>query len=70
MIQEIMPFFRLPVQALQDEMIPDRCFKDNNREIFNVQDKSLSAFRGLTSDLVAKYKELMSGQRSTRTLPL
>ena len=70
MIQEIMPFFRLPVQALQDEMIPDQCFKDNHREIFNVQGKSLSAFRGLTPDLVAKYKELMSGQRSTRILPL
>ncbi len=70
MIQEIMPFFRLPVQALQDEMIPDQCFKDNHREIFNVQGKSLSTFRGLTPDLVAKYKELMSGQRSTRILPL
>jgi radical SAM superfamily enzyme YgiQ (UPF0313 family) len=70
MIQEIMPFFRLPVQALQDEMIPDQCFKDNYREVFNVQDKSLSTFRGLTSELVAKYKELMSGQRSTRILPL
>lgn len=70
MIQEIMPFFRLPVQALENEMIPDQCFKDNNREIFNVQGESLSAFRGRISDLVVKYKELMSGQRSTRILPL
>jgi len=70
MIQEIMPFFRLSFQALQDEMIPDQCFKNNHREIFNVQRKSLSAFRELTPDLVAKYKELMSGQRSTRMLPL
>lgn len=70
MIQEIMPFFRLPVQALQNEMIPDQCFKDKQREIFNVQGTSLSAFRKLTPDLVAKYKELMSGQRSTRILPL
>ena len=70
MIQEIMPFFRLPVKALQDEMIPDQCFNDNHREIFNVQSKSLTAFRGLAPDLVGKYKELMSGQRSTRMLPL
>ena len=70
MIQEIMPFFRLPVQALQNEMIPDQCFKDKQREIFNVQGNSLSAFRSLTPDLVAEYKELMSGQRSTRILPL
>lgn len=70
MIREIMPFFRLPVQALQDEMIPDQCFKDNHREIFNVQSTSLSVFRKLTPDLIAKYKKLMSGQRSSRILPL
>lgn len=70
MIQEIMPFFRLPVQALQDEMIPDRCFKNKHKEIFNVQGKSLSKFRKLTPDLIVKYKELMSGQRSSRILPL
>ena len=70
MIQEIMPFFRLPVQALQNEMIPDQCFKNKHREIFDVQGKSLSEFRKLTPDIIAKYKELMSGQRSTRILPL
>jgi radical SAM superfamily enzyme YgiQ (UPF0313 family) len=70
MVQEIMPFFRLPVQALQHAMIPDQCFKDNQREIFDVQCKSLSAFKKITPDLVAEYKELMSGQRSTRILPL
>jgi radical SAM superfamily enzyme YgiQ (UPF0313 family) len=69
-IQEVMPFFRLPVQALQNKMIPDQCFKSGRRDIFNVQEKSLSAFRKHIPDLIAEYKELMSGERSTRILPL
>jgi len=66
----MMPFFRLPAHALRDDMIPDLCFRSNNRGIFNVQGKSLFAFRELVPMLIDKYKELMSGQRSTRNLPL
>jgi len=66
----MMPFFRLPAHALNDDMIPDVCFTDSDRGIFNVQGKSLSAFRELMPALTQKYKEGMSGQRSTRTLPL
>ncbi len=66
----MMPFFRLPAQALRDNMIPDICYRDNDKRILNVQGKSLFAFRELVPKLIDKYKELMSGQRSTRNLPL
>jgi radical SAM superfamily enzyme YgiQ (UPF0313 family) len=65
----MMPFFRLPAYALTDDMIPDTCFCDGNRGVFNVQVESLSTFRELMPVLTQKYKEEMSGQRSTRTLP-
>ena len=65
----MMPFFRMPAHALTDDMIPDECFSDGDRGVFNVQVKSLSTFRKLMPRLTDKYKEEMSGQRSTRTLP-
>jgi tRNA A37 methylthiotransferase MiaB len=64
----MMPFFRLPANALQDDMIPDACLRGNNREIFNVRGESLSNFRELVPRLTEKYKKWMSGQRSTRDL--
>ena len=67
---KMMPFFRLPAQALKDEMIPDKCFIGSNRNIFNVQAKSLSTFRQLVPQLNEKYKEWMSSQRSSRNLPI
>lgn len=67
---DIMPFFRLPSNALQDDMIPDICFIDEDRAILNVRGESLSTFRELVPDLNLKYKELMSSQRSMRFLPL
>lgn len=66
----IMPFFRLPAQALQDEIIPNQCFKDHQRAIFNVQGASLAAFKRAAPDLAAKYEAFRSGQRSSRTLSL
>jgi hypothetical protein len=66
----IMPFFRLPAQSLRDDAIPDPCFRDSNRSIFNVQGKSLSTFKKSVPGLTEKYKKLMSGQRNTRILPL
>jgi radical SAM superfamily enzyme YgiQ (UPF0313 family) len=66
----IMPFFRLPARSLRDDAIPDPCFKDNNRSIFNVQGESLSIFRKSVPVLTEKYKKLMSDQRNTRILPL
>jgi hypothetical protein len=66
----IMPFFRLPARSLRDDAIPDPCFKDSNRSIFNVQGESLSIFRKSVPVLTEKYKKLMSDQRNTRILPL
>lgn len=66
---DMMPFFRLPADALMDDMIADICFRDNNRGIFNVKRESLLMFRGLVSKLIEKYKKRMSGQRSERNLP-
>jgi len=65
----IMPFFRLPVQALRDDMIPDTCFRGKDRSIFNARGESLRAFRGLVPRLIEKYKQWMSSERSTRNLP-
>ena len=64
----MMPFFRLPGNALQDDMIPDQCFRDRDKGIFNVQVESLSTFRELVPKLIVKYKNSMSDQRSTRDL--
>jgi len=64
----IMPFFRLPAHALQDDLIPDTCFRDKNRKIFSIQRESLSAFRALVPRLTKKYLNLMSEQRSVRDL--
>ncbi len=69
-ILNIMPFFRLPVEALQDEIIPDSCYIDRQRTIFNVQNESLSLFKKSAPQLTAKYEALRSGQRSTRTLSI
>jgi len=66
----MMPFFRLPAYALKDDMIPDRCFMGTDRSIFNVQADSLSTFRKLAPELLVKYKDLMSDQRSTRDLSI
>jgi len=66
----IMPFFRLPARALKDDAVPDQCFRDGNRLIFNVQGESLSIFKKSVPGLTEKYKKLISGQRSTRNLPL
>jgi pyruvate-formate lyase-activating enzyme len=66
----MMPFFRLPAHAFRDHMIPDICFSGDNREIFSVKGESLAAFREFVPTLGAKYRKWMSGQRSTRNLPL
>lgn len=66
----IMPFFRFTAQALRDEALPDSCFMDDQRSIFNVHRESLSTFKNLAPELTKKYKRLMSGKRSSRDLPL
>jgi hypothetical protein len=66
----MMPFFRLPAHALMDDMIPDTCYRDEDKEVFNVKNESLSIFRKLVPRLVEKYKEWMWDQRSKRNLQL
>ncbi|MGD9033092.1 MAG: cobalamin-dependent protein [Desulfobacteraceae bacterium] len=67
---DMMPFFRLPSHALQDDTISDICFMGVERTVLNVRGESLSALRGLIPSLTLKYKEWMSSQRSMRSLPL
>ncbi|MFC1811603.1 B12-binding domain-containing radical SAM protein [Thermodesulfobacteriota bacterium] len=65
----MMPFFRLPPDVMRNEMIPSACFRNDNREIFNVRGESLSIFREFVPALTEKYKKRMSGQRALRSLP-
>ncbi len=67
---KIMPFFRLPAQALNDDFIPAHCFRDGDRTVFDVRGQSLEAFRAVVPGLTAKYKAQMSNPRSSRNLPL
>lgn len=67
---KLMPFFRLPIQAMGDASIPDACFVDQQRNIINTQGKHLDTFRKHLPILKAKYKTGRAGQRSTRTLAL
>lgn len=69
-LSDMMPFFRLSADALKDDLIPDICFIDNDRSIFNVQPKSLMTFRGVAPNLTEKYRESMSNQRNSRSLPI
>ncbi len=69
-LNKLMPFFRIPFQALTDGKIPDSCYVGQNREILNASGSSLAAFRECLPTLVNKYKTARAGQRSTRRLPL
>ena len=69
-LSTIMPFFRLPAHSLKDDMIPEMCFRDEDKTIFNVQGESLSTFRQTVPELSKKYERWMSGQRSARNLPI
>jgi hypothetical protein len=67
-MSEMMPFFRIPSVALRDEMIPDRCFTDPERKIFDAQKPSLKAFRELTPRLKKRYQQWLTKERSARSL--
>jgi len=69
-VLNMMPFFRLPAEAMHDKMIPDECFGQGDRNIFNVRGESLKSFKNVFPQLVKKYKRSMSGQRKTRDLDL
>ncbi len=65
---KMIPFFRLPVAALNDDMIPNVCYNNSHRDVFNVHGESLSVFSNTLPRLTEKYKEGMSKERSTRIL--
>ena len=65
---KMIPFFRLPVTALSDEIIPDTCYRDSQRDIFIVHGRNLKVFRSLLPELWNKNKEGMSKERSNRIL--
>ncbi len=64
----IMPFFRLPANALKGDLIPETFFKGKGREIFSIQSESLKAFRPLAPKLKDRYANLMSEQQRMRDL--
>ena len=66
--QKMVPFFRLPVDSLNDELIPDLCYSDSQRNIFKVTRESLSVFKEVLPDIINKHKEGRSKERSTRVL--
>jgi hypothetical protein len=69
-LRQMMPFFRLPAAALTDQMIVDKCYRDRDREIFDVHGESLARFRTLVPALVDRHKEGQSAERRRRQLDL
>jgi len=65
---KMMPFFRLPVDALKDDIIPDMCYNNSQRNIFNVRGENLSVFRNILPNLIKKHREEMSKERNIRIL--
>jgi hypothetical protein len=66
----MMPLFRIPVQALSDAMIPDSCYAGPGRSILDVRGKSLSRLKQYIPRLAQKYKNEMSAHRSARHLKI
>ena len=66
----VMPFFRLPAPAFQDNLIPDTCFIGAGRHTLNVRGESLSFFRQAVPRITKKYNNELSDQRSARRLSL
>jgi len=64
----MIPFFRLPVDALKDDMIPDICYNNNQRDVLNVHGRNLSVFRDILPGLTEKYKKEMSKERGSRII--
>lgn len=69
-VTKVMPFFRLPGEALGDDMVPAACYQGDGKKILNVQGTALEKFRKLVPILNKKYRKEMSAQRSIRKLPI
>lgn len=68
MLSAVMPFFRLPPEVFSDETIPNTCFNNADRSVFNAKDNSLILFRKATHEMVKRLIKTRSDQRSTREL--
>ncbi len=66
----MMPFFRIPVDALMDKIVPDSCVSGNQRSIFNVKGESLLIDKNVFPQLMQKHRQQMSGERTTRSIKL
>jgi pyruvate-formate lyase-activating enzyme len=64
------PFFRLPVKALHDTLIPASCFKGSSRDVLQVRGENLAHLRKAIPGLREKYKDLTAAERRTRSLQL
>lgn len=64
---KMMPFFRLPLAAVRDEIVPDVCFKDEDRTLFEINRETLASFYSVLPSIVNKYNKSMAGQRSSRS---
>ena len=67
-LRQMMPFFRLPAAALEDDMILDKCYRDGDREIFDLRSESLALFRSQVPALADHYREAGAGARGLRQL--
>lgn len=66
----MMPLFRLPVQALNDPLIPESCYSGKDRNILNVRGQSLATLKKYIPKLAQKFKDAMSDQRASRQLKI
>jgi anaerobic magnesium-protoporphyrin IX monomethyl ester cyclase len=66
---KLMPFFRLPVQALADDLVPESCFRVPGRSVLDVRKERLASFREVVPKLIETYRPLRGKERSTRILP-
>ena len=66
----MMPLFRLPVQALNDPLIPESCYSGKDRNILNVKGQSLATLKKYIPKLSQKYNNEMSDQRTSRQLKI
>ncbi len=67
---KMVPFFRLPAPSLLDEIIPDSCYRDKQRNILKVNCDNLNSFRDILAVLRKKNKTDLSAERKNRVLNL
>lgn len=67
---KMVPFFRLPAEALTNDMIPDICYKDKERNILEVDNKKLHTLKKLLPELKKQTIDSLSGDRSDRMLKI